>query len=115
MPLALNLKQFYAHNIRMALMIRIRKGVFGETQRGFAKIAGTSQGTVSRWESSDLDPSRKQLARIRAEARRRNLRWNDAWFFDANRSIRSTSHQRQITARKIGCGRRRRNQERKPP
>jgi transcriptional regulator with XRE-family HTH domain len=82
-----------------ALMIRIRKYVFAETQRGFAKIAGTSQGTVSRWESGDLDPSRKQLTRIRAEARRRKLRWNDAWLFDANHSIRSTSRH-QITARK---------------
>jgi transcriptional regulator with XRE-family HTH domain len=67
----------------MNTMARIRKQLFGETQSAFGAIARTSQTTVSRWETGELDPTLRQLCRIRAEARRRRLPWKDAWFFDA--------------------------------
>jgi transcriptional regulator with XRE-family HTH domain len=85
-------------------MQRIRKDIFRETQEEFAKIAGTSQGTISRWETGNLDPTREQLARIRSKARRRKLPWNDTWFFDVAR--RQSSAQARVKAR-VGrpCGR----------
>ena len=61
---------------------RIRCKVFKVTQADMAAIAGTRQATVSRWESNKLKPSLEQLIRIRAEARRRGLKWNDSWFFE---------------------------------
>ncbi|WP_410052164.1 helix-turn-helix domain-containing protein [Bradyrhizobium sp. SZCCHNS30571] len=42
-----------------------------------AKIAGVRQATISRWEAGLTDPSLKHLKRIRAEARKRRLAWND--------------------------------------
>lgn len=59
----------------------IRRRVFGVTQTEFAAIAGVSQSLVSRWENGDRKPSIDELARIRAEAARRRLKWNDSWFF----------------------------------
>jgi len=47
-----------------------------------AEIAGTTQATISRWESDGLRPSLRQLKRIRTEARRRHLKWDDSWFFE---------------------------------
>lgn len=74
-------------------MARIRKQVFGLNQLPFARLAGVSQGTVSRWEAGGLEPSREQLARIRDGARELGLLWNDAWFFEepapASRAIAS--------------------------
>ena len=64
-------------------MTHIRRDVFRVTQRAFALIAGATQGTVSRWETGEFEPSRDQLARIRDEARARGLGWDDAWFFEA--------------------------------
>jgi transcriptional regulator with XRE-family HTH domain len=72
----------YAYIFAMNNMARIRREVFCETQAAYAAIAGISQGTVSRWEAGELDPTRPQLARIRREARRRKLRWRDSWFFE---------------------------------
>lgn len=59
----------------------IRCVVFQATQVEMAAIAGVRQATISRWESDDLTPSLPALRRIRAEARRRGIEWNDAWFF----------------------------------
>lgn len=60
----------------------IRRNVFGVTQTEFAAIAGVSQSLVSRWEKGDRKPSLPDLRRIRAEARRRGIKWNDSWFFE---------------------------------
>lgn len=59
----------------------IRCQVFKVTQADMAMIAGTRQATVSRWEHNKLRPSLEHLLRIRAEANRRGLNWNDSWFF----------------------------------
>lgn len=59
----------------------IRTKVFRCTQSAFAKIAGVGQGTVSRWENGEFEPSRDQLARIRDEAMRLDLAWSDEFFF----------------------------------
>jgi predicted transcriptional regulator len=66
----------------MSQLRQIRRTVFGVTQTEFAKIAGVSQPLVSRWEKGDRKPSLPELIRIRAEARRRGLKWKDAWFFE---------------------------------
>lgn len=60
----------------------IRTKVFGVTQVEMAVIAKVSQATVSRWESNLRDPSRSELSRIRAEAARRQIAWDDAWLFE---------------------------------
>lgn len=60
----------------------IRQRIFKATQAEFAAIAGTSQGTVSRWETDELKPTLKQLSSIREEALRRGLGWKDEWFFE---------------------------------
>jgi DNA-binding transcriptional regulator YiaG len=64
-------------------MLHVRKAVLDLNQAEFAKIAGTSQGTVSKWEAGELEPDRDQLALIRAEIRRRGIEWDDRWFFEA--------------------------------
>lgn len=64
-------------------MLHIRKQVLSLTQAEFAAIAGTSQGTVSKWEAGELEPDREQLARIRKAVLRRRLEWSDCWFFEA--------------------------------
>ncbi|MDR6953819.1 putative transcriptional regulator [Ancylobacter sp. 3268] len=69
--------------MRMNQMLLIRKSVLDVSQAALAAIAGTSQATVSRWEKGDLHPDRSQMALIRAEALKRGLQWNDAWFFEA--------------------------------
>lgn len=61
----------------------IRKTIFKLSQAEFAKVAGVTQATVSRWESGELIPSHDEMARIREEAEKRNIPWNDAWFFTA--------------------------------
>lgn len=66
----------------MSTMAYIRKQVFGVTQGAFAEIAGTTQGTVSRWEAGELEPTREQLERVRGEAISRGLEWEDSWFFE---------------------------------
>lgn len=61
---------------------RIRREVFEMTQASFAEVAGVTQATVSRWERGEFEPSRDELSRIRDEARRKRLKWRDAWFFE---------------------------------
>jgi DNA-binding transcriptional regulator YiaG len=66
----------------MSPILQLRKRVFGISQAELADIAKTSQGTVSKWESGELEPDREQLALIRSEAQARGLDWSDAWFFE---------------------------------
>lgn len=63
-------------------MATIRKRVFRVTQAEFASIVGASQGTVSRWEQGELEPTREQLAAIRTEAKTRGLTFSDKLFFE---------------------------------
>jgi len=44
-------------------------------------MAGLSQPAVSRIENGEQSPSLDDVARIRAEAKRRALSWDDAWVF----------------------------------
>jgi transcriptional regulator with XRE-family HTH domain len=67
----------------MSAMIHIRKTVLKVSQRELAAISGVTQTTVSRWEAGSLEPSRDEMLRIRDEARRRRVKWNDRWFFEA--------------------------------
>lgn len=67
----------------MNQMLSIRRNVFRVTQIEMAQIAGVKQPTISRWERGLRDPDLSHLQRIRAEARRRKLRWDDRWFFAA--------------------------------
>ncbi len=66
----------------MTPICHIRKNVFRANQSEFAVIAGVNQSTVSRWESDDLEPSMKELRKIRKVAKRRRLKWRDALFFE---------------------------------
>jgi predicted transcriptional regulator len=66
----------------MNTLRHIRQTVFGVTQVEMAGIAGVRQATISRWENDDCMPTLPALKRIRAEARRRRLKWSDAWFFE---------------------------------
>lgn len=56
----------------------IRCKLFGVTQEEMAKIAGVRQATISRWEAGLTDPSLRHMRRIRSEARKRRLAWDDA-------------------------------------
>lgn len=67
----------------MSPLLAIRKHVFGVSQSEMAEIALTTQATVSRWETGELQPDLAQLDRIRTEAGRRALEWNDVWLFEA--------------------------------
>jgi predicted transcriptional regulator len=66
----------------MSSLRHIRKSVLGLSQAGMAAVAEVSQGTVSKWENGELNPNRDEMARIRDEARRRKLAWDDSWFFE---------------------------------
>lgn len=66
----------------MTTLRHIRQKVLKIPQAVFAEIAGTTQGTVSKWERGVLEPTLEQMARIRKEARRRGLEWQDEWFFE---------------------------------
>ena len=59
----------------------IRTKVFKQTQAAFAKLAGVTQGTVSKWEAGSLAPSQEEMARIRTAAIRSAMVWHDEWFF----------------------------------
>jgi DNA-binding transcriptional regulator YiaG len=63
----------------------IRKNVFRATQAAFGEVAGTTQATVSRWESGELEPRQEEMARIR-EAAQHLGKWDDSWFFDTPES-----------------------------
>ena len=68
----------------MRAIEHIRKNVLEMTQTAFAELAGASQGTVSRWETGELEPDREQLDRIRSAAKeRKGDEWDDSLFFEA--------------------------------
>lgn len=60
----------------------IRLHVFRCSQSDLARATGIRQSVISRWESGILDPRLADAARIRAEAMKRGLPWNDGWFFE---------------------------------
>ena len=64
-------------------MPTIRKSILNVSQAELAAIAGTTQATISRWESGELHPDRSQMARIREAAMQRGRPWDDTWFFEA--------------------------------
>lgn len=66
----------------MLPMAHIRTEVFRMSQAAFAEVAGTTQPTVSRWESGKWEPNRDELALIRKAALDRGLPWDDALFFE---------------------------------
>jgi len=71
----------------MSALRRIRKDVLSISQAELASIARVSQGTVSKWESGELDPSLEEMSRIRAEAISRGLDWDDGLFFTAAETV----------------------------
>ncbi|WP_064712118.1 helix-turn-helix domain-containing protein [Rhizobium bangladeshense] len=71
----------------------IRTHVFKQTQAAFARLAGVSQSTVSKWEAGVLAPSQEEMVRIRSAAIRLALgweceAWQDEWFFVLPRELR---------------------------
>ena len=67
----------------MSNITHIRKRVFRVNQADFTAIAGVTQPTVSRWESGSGEfLTLEQMARIRAAAADRNIKWKDTWFFE---------------------------------
>lgn len=74
----------YAHDNSMNAVKYIRTRIFKVEQAPFARIAGVSQPTVSRWEmesNAKSDPTLGDVERIRSEAERRGLPWSDSWLF----------------------------------
>lgn len=71
------------YSVLMRAIEHIRKHIFQVSQTVFGGIAGTTQASVSRWETGELEPGLEDLARIRAEALSRDLPWDDRWFFEA--------------------------------
>lgn len=67
----------------MSIIQHIRKSVLGVSQKQFADIAGTTQGTVSRWETGEMNPDLAQLGKIRAYALDLGKEWRDEWLFTA--------------------------------
>ena len=64
----------------------IRTRIFKVEQAPFARIAGVSQPTVSRWEMESnpkSDPTLGDVERIRTEAEKRGLPWSDSWLFQS--------------------------------
>jgi transcriptional regulator with XRE-family HTH domain len=66
--------------MRMTIMRTVRERL-GLRQTEMAAVAGVSQATISRWETGSLEPNRQELERIRGEALRRGVEWDDALFF----------------------------------
>jgi transcriptional regulator with XRE-family HTH domain len=69
----------------------IRKSVFKVSQAELASFAGTTQASVSRWEGGTQEPSREEMANIRAEAAQRGLDWDDRWFFEVPPGVECAS------------------------
>lgn len=64
-------------------VLHIRKTVFRLTQAEMATIANVTQGTVSKWETSDMRPGHVEMANIRKAAVMRGISWDDSWFFES--------------------------------
>lgn len=67
----------------MNSLSHIRKNILQVTQGALAEIAGVQQTTVSRWESGEGFPDLRQLTKIRDELLKRDIPWDDEWFFVA--------------------------------
>lgn len=67
----------------------IRQTIFDVSQAAFAEIAGTTQASVSRWESGEQTPDLEEMARIRQAAVNRGVTWDDRWFFELPPQIES--------------------------
>lgn len=78
-------------------MKRIRKDILRIKQGDMARIAGVSQATACKWERGTLEPRLSEMARIRDEAARRGIAWDDNWFFDLN-SIPPPFHSPHVAA-----------------
>lgn len=66
----------------MSPLQHIRINVFDASQAEMAELAGVTQSAVSKWESGARVPLMTALINIRREARRRDLPWDDSWFFE---------------------------------
>lgn len=60
----------------------IRKELFKVSQSEFAEIAGTTQASVSRWETGSSQPGHGEMERIRNAAIALNLEWATDLFFE---------------------------------
>lgn len=65
----------------MNALKHIRKNVFKVTQAEFSSLAGVTQATVSRWENG-VAPSLDEMKAIRIAAERREIHWDDGYFFE---------------------------------
>lgn len=65
----------------MKPITNIRNNIFQQTQSAFGRLAGVSQGTVSKGEAGTLAPSQEEMIRIRTAAIKLGIEWNDIWFF----------------------------------
>lgn len=66
----------------MNVMLHIRVNLFDVSQPEMARIAGVHQSTVSRWESGTHMPLLRVFAKIRSEAIKRRIRWDDRWVLE---------------------------------
>lgn len=80
----------------MNALTHIREVIFGMTQKQFAELLSVNQSTVSRWETGKLHPSRGEMERIRAHARKRGIAWDDRWFFEPPASVRAAPRKRRV-------------------
>lgn len=71
----------------MNTISHIRKNVLKLTQADLAAVVGTNQATVSRWEKGELYPDLSQMNAIRDEVRRKRVKWDDRWFFEAPKAV----------------------------
>lgn len=60
----------------------VRRHVLQITQEELAAIGGVSRPRVSRYESGRENPPYPFMLRVRAEAKRRGLRFSGDWFFE---------------------------------
>lgn len=65
----------------MTPLIYIRKRVFQMNQTEFGNLLGCTQSNISASERKDVISHDLQKA-IRQEAKRLELQWDDAWFFE---------------------------------
>jgi transcriptional regulator with XRE-family HTH domain len=76
----------------------IRTRIFRLNQAEFGRMAGLSQPAVSRIENGEQSPSLEDVARIRAEAKRQALSWDDAWLFGSIPNEASQAVRRRANA-----------------
>lgn len=86
--LIVNSKSNINSNMRPITIIRTKR--FQQTQAAFARLAGVTQGTVSKWEAGTLAPSQSEMTRIRTAGIKLGMAWNDEWFFVVPRENSAT-------------------------